>query len=101
MNPARNQKRFHWAGTVVGEAEEGWHAGKQGRNRLLAGSRSRHRLEGPGWRSCQPGNGAKREQDKVQSFGPEVAGDRAQDTEKGILNPRWEGQAENAERQGV
>ena len=32
-------------------------------------------LEGPGWRSCQHGNGAKREQNKVQSFGPEVEGD--------------------------
>ena len=56
MNPARNQKRFHWAGTVVGEAEEGWHAGKQGRHRLLAGSRSRHRFRGarlaelPAWK---------------------------------------------------
>lgn len=42
MNPAQTQRWIHWSGAVVRDAKKGWHVGKQGRNRLLAGSQSRH-----------------------------------------------------------
>lgn len=42
MNPAQTQRWFRWSGAVVTDAKKGWHVGKLGRNRLLAGSQSRH-----------------------------------------------------------